>query len=117
MDASPCHLPWQHVRVMLKDRHKNDWRHLPLAVLQLFSKRFLVGRRLGVVDIQLQTFHDRPTEMTLELVPVKSYAMILGLKISWYHIRQKCEKIFRRNKLLSLEAKVGKVGCLLDFEF
>ena len=102
---------------MLKDRHKNDWRHLPLAVLQLFSKRFLVGRRLGVVDIQLQTFHDRPTEMTLELVPVKSYAMIFGLKISWYHIRQKCEEIFRRNKLLSLDAVVDKVGCLLDFEF
>ena len=88
-----------------------------LAFLQLFSQRFLVGRRLGVLDIQLQTFHDRPTQMTLELVPVKSDAMILGLKIRWYYIRQKCEEIFRRNKLLSLEAKVGKVGCLLDFEF
>ena len=78
MDASPCHLPWQHVRVMLKDRHKNDWRHLPLAFLQLFSQRFLVGRRLGVLDIQLQTFHDRPTQMTLELVPVNVMAQLLN---------------------------------------
>jgi hypothetical protein len=70
-----------------------------------------------MLDVELQTIHDRITQMTLELVPVKSFAMILSFKIRRHHTRQKCEEIFRRNKLLSLETKVSEVGCLLYLEF
>ena len=55
--------------------------------------------------------------MALELVPVKPYAMFLSFKIRRHHTSQKCVEIFRRNKLLSLEAKVSEVGCLLYLEF
>ena len=50
-----------------------------------------------MLDVELQTIHDRITQMTLELVPVKSFAMILSFKIRRHHTRQKCEEIFWRN--------------------
>lgn len=76
-----------------------------------------MGRSLGMLDVELQTIHDRLTQTALKLVPVKSYAVILSFKIRWHHARQKFEEIFRRNKLLSLETKVSEVGCLLYLEF
>lgn len=76
---------------MFKDGHKNYRRHLFLSILQLFGKGLLMIRRLGVLDVQLETIHDRLTQMALELVPVESNAMMLGFKVRWYQIHQKSE--------------------------